>query len=83
MLFRSWRTAKKLLEEVEKRGVLNAVDNFYFMRINDPGDTETQMPLGLMLPTPAICWLRESTIWPGGPSTLNYDLQPEFLEYFQ
>ena len=79
----TWRTAKKLLEEVEKRGVLNAVDNFYFMRINDPGDTETQMPLGLMLPTPAICWLRESTIWPSGPSTLNYDLQPEFLEYFQ
>jgi FkbM family methyltransferase len=79
----TWRTAERLLEEVERRGILNAVDNFYFMRINDPGDTETEMPLSIMLPTPAICWLRESTIWPGGPSTLNYDVRPEFLEYFR
>lgn len=79
----TWRTAEKLLAEVERRGILNAIDNFYFMRINDPGDTETEMPLSLMLPTPAICWLRESTIWPGGPSTLNYDVRPEFLEYFR
>lgn len=79
----TWRTAQRLLEEIERRGILNAIDNFYFMRINDPGDTETEVPLTLMMPTPAICWLRESTIWPTGPSTLNYDLQPEFLEYLQ
>jgi GR25 family glycosyltransferase involved in LPS biosynthesis len=79
----TWRTAERLLEEVERRGILNAIDNFYFMRINEPGDTETEMPLSIMLPTPAICWLRESTIWPGGPSTLNYDVRPEFAKYFR
>ena len=79
----TWRTAERLLEEVERRGILNAIDNFYFMRINEPGDTETEMSLSIMLPTPAICWLRESTIWPGGPSTLNYDVRPEFAKYFR
>lgn len=77
------RTAEMLLEELKLRGVLNAVDNFYFMRINDPGDTESVIPLSLMLPTPAICWLRESTIWPAGPSTLNYDVKDSFLQHLK
>jgi FkbM family methyltransferase len=79
----TWRTANTLLEEVQRRGVLNAIDNFYFMRINDPGDTETETPLAIMVPTPVICWLRESTIWPDGPSTLNYDVLESFTQFLR
>ena len=47
------------------------------MRVNDPGDTESDVPLTLMVPTPAIAWLRKSTIW-DAPSTLNYDVHESF-----
>jgi FkbM family methyltransferase len=77
------KTAQLLLAEIQARGVLNAVDNFYFMRINDPGDTASVIPLGIMLPTPSICWLRESTIWEGGPSTLNYDVDETFIRHLK
>jgi FkbM family methyltransferase len=73
----TWRTAKLLLDELEELGVTRAVDNFYFMRINEPGDTESRVPLAIASPTPAICWLRKSTIW-NDPSTLNYDLIDSF-----
>jgi hypothetical protein len=38
--------------------------------------------LAIMLPTPAICWLRESTIWEE-PSTLNYEVLEDFYRYFK
>lgn len=53
------RTAQFLVHEIEQRGVLGAVDNAYFIR----GQRRTQVPLVLVSPTPAIGWLRESTIW--------------------
>ena len=75
----TWRTAKLLLDELEEHGVTRAIDNFYFMRINEPGDTESRVPLAIASPTPAICWLRKSTIW-DEPSTLNYDLIESFCK---
>lgn len=53
------RTAQFLVHEIEQRGVLGAVDSAYFIR----GQRRTQVPLVLVSPTPAIGWLRESTIW--------------------
>jgi len=70
-------TARALLKELAEKGSQRAIDNFYFMRVNDPGDTESDIPLSLMVPTPAIAWLRKSTIWEH-PSTLNYDVHESF-----
>jgi len=70
-------TARALLKELAEKGSQRAIDNFYFMRVNDPGDTESDIPLSLMVPTPAIGWLRKSTIW-AQPSTLNYDVHESF-----
>ena len=75
-------TARALLKELAEKGSPRAIDNFYFMRDNDPGDTESDIPLALMVPTPAIGWLRQSTIW-DAPSTLNYDVVDEFSRYLR
>jgi len=53
-------TAHSMLQEIEDHGVRSAVDNLYFLiqRANF-----TKIPLGIMDPTPAIGWLRKSSIW--------------------
>jgi len=75
-------TARRLCAELDEKGAMRAIDNFYFMRVNDPGDTESDVPLSLMVPTPAIGWLRKSTIW-DSPSTLNYDVVDEFSRFLR
>ena len=52
-------TAKKLVNEINTRGVLGCIDNAYFIR----GQRITSVPLAIMDPTPAIAWLRKSTLW--------------------
>jgi GR25 family glycosyltransferase involved in LPS biosynthesis len=52
-------TARMMIAEIEERGVLAAVDNAYFL----PKERKTEMGLMIASPTPAIGWLRESTIW--------------------
>jgi GR25 family glycosyltransferase involved in LPS biosynthesis len=52
-------TARMLIEEIEDRGVLAAVDNAYFL----PKERKTKMGLLIASPTPSIGWLRQSTIW--------------------
>jgi GR25 family glycosyltransferase involved in LPS biosynthesis len=71
------KTARLLLEELKIKGSQRAIDNFYFMRVNEAGDTESDIPLALMVPTPSIGWIRKSTIW-DTPSTLNYDVHESF-----
>lgn len=75
-------TARRLLDELWRKGSPRAIDNFYFMRINQPGDTESEVPLALMVPTPAIGWVRKSTIWEE-PSELNYDVHESFRNYLK
>jgi len=79
----TYKTAEILLKEIKDQGVHRAIDNFYFMRINQPEDTESCVPLSIMMPTPAICWIRQSTIWNFDPSTLNYDVLKDFRQYYQ
>ena len=79
-----WRTAEKLLDEVEQKGITEAVDNRYFMRekerfANFP-DKITSVPLHIMDPTPALGWLRRSTIW-GESANWNYELIDSYKQH--
>jgi glycosyltransferase involved in cell wall biosynthesis len=70
-------TARLLLQELKIKGAQRQIDEFYFMRTNEIDASESDIPLALMVPTPAIGWIRKSTIW-DAPSTLNYDLHESF-----
>lgn len=66
-------TARLLLDDIEKKGVVSAVDNMFFLK-----SRKTNVPIYIMDPTPAIGWLRKSTIW-GKSAENNYD----FIESFK
>lgn len=53
------KTAQHLVAEIGSNGILGNVDNAYFIR----GQRRTAVPLAIADPTPAIGWLRESTLW--------------------
>ena len=72
------RTAQNLVHEIEEKGILGAVDNAYFIR----GQRRTNIPLCIMSPTPAIGYLRESTIW-NKSAHVNYDFIPSFAKYYK
>jgi hypothetical protein len=55
------KTADHMIKELERNGIRSAIDNMYF--ISNQRDQCTTLPLNIMDPTPAIGWLRESTIW--------------------
>ena len=75
----SKKTAKMLIDEIEKRGKLRgAVDNAYFIL----GQRNTAVPLGIMSPTPAIGWLRKSTIW-GSAANVNCNFISSFSENYK
>lgn len=65
-------TAKTLIKEIETRGLLGCVDNAYFLL-----SRRTSVPLAIVDPTPAIGWLRESTIWKSSANR-NYEFIPSF-----
>lgn len=70
-------TARAMLDEIEERGVWSAVDNMFFLLSRD-----TKVNLGLMDPTPAIGWIRESTIWYEA-SDKNYTFIESFKENYK
>ena len=72
-------TAQYLVDEIETQGVRGAVDNIYFIR----GQRRTRIPLKIASPTPAIGWIRESTIWADGQSaTSNYRFINSFDRHY-
>lgn len=71
-------TAKFLVNEIEQRGILGAVDNAYFIR----GQRKTRIPLKIVSPTAALGWLRESTIW-GSSANRNYEFITTFKENYK
>lgn len=71
------KTAKILIDEIEERGLLGCVDNAYFLRAR-----KTKVPLSIASPTPAIGWLRNSTIW-GKSATKNCDFIDSFEQYYK
>jgi hypothetical protein len=68
----TWNTASAMLDELNTMGVSLPVDNTYFLKTRT-----TKIPLSIAGPTPAVGWIRESTIWKES-STLNYP----FIESF-
>lgn len=67
-------TAKAMVEEIETRGILGCIDNAYFIK----NQRVTRTPLSIMDPTPAIGWLRRSTLWQTS-AAVNY----KFIDSFQ
>lgn len=76
----TWKTARAMLEELEKKGVGSAVDNMYFLKSRN---SYTRVPIFMMVPTPAIGWLRKSTIWSSGSSTRNYAFVESFVKNYK
>lgn len=72
------RTAQNLVWEIEQKGILGAVDNAYFIR----GQRRTSIPLCIMSPTPALGYLRESTIW-NTSAHRNYKFIDSFQKYYK
>jgi hypothetical protein len=66
-----------MIDEIERLGVLGCVDNAYFLKYQ----RKCKLPIAIMDPTPAMAWLRESTLWPTSAYS-NYDMIPSFLAHF-
>ncbi len=72
------RTAQFLIKELSEKGIRSAVDNDYFIL----RQRRTAMPLHIASPTPALGWLRESTIW-GKTAHVNCEFIPSFQKYYK
>jgi hypothetical protein len=71
------KTAQMLIDEIEEKGrPLGCIDNAYFIR----SQRKSKIPLHIVIPTPAIGWLRESTIW-SQSSTRNEAFHPRFKDF--
>jgi hypothetical protein len=73
----TWKTAEILLDELQNKGPRGEIDNIYFLKTR-----KTAVPIHIMVPTPAIGWLRKSTIW-NETSIRNYDFIEEFRKYIR
>ena len=71
-------TAQFLIHEIITKGIRSAIDNDYFIR----GQRRTAVPLSIASPTPALGWLRESTIW-GSSANVNYQFIPSFQQNYK
>ena len=68
-------TARSLLDDLRVNGIRECIDNYFFVR-DKPGN-ECVIPIAMMDPTPAIAWLRESTIWQDSCEQ-NFEILPSF-----
>jgi len=73
------KTAQFLVDEIEDVGLLGCIDNAYFLR----HQRKCQLPLVLANPNVALGYIRDSTIWNEGSSTLNYDFIRSFKENYK
>lgn len=71
-------TAKALINELHERGVVEAIDNMYFMR----DARRSNIPMKIADPTPAIGWLRKSTIWDQS-AEMNWQQLPSFIQNYK
>ena len=70
------KTAQMLLDE-QNGNPPSDVDGTYFIR----GTRRTSIPLKIMSPTPALAWIRKSTIWDESVF-INYELIPSFKDNY-
>jgi hypothetical protein len=74
----TWHTAEALLNEIETYGVRSAIDNMYFLASRQ---SFTKIQMMMMDPTPAVGWIRESTIWDHS-SVMNYPFLESFAKHY-
>lgn len=72
-------TARLLLEEIEKHGIKYVIDITHFLYSRRG---YTNIPLYIMYPTPAIAWVRDSTIWEDA-SISNYEVVKSFKDNYE
>ena len=72
------KTAQILIDELIEKGVRSAVDNDYFIL----NQRRTVVPLSIASPTPAMGWLRKSTIWTDSAAR-NYNFIPSFQRFYK
>tara|TARA_Y100000310_G_scaffold345352_1_gene464062 strand:- start:21294 stop:22004 length:711 start_codon:yes stop_codon:yes gene_type:complete len=71
------KTAQILINEIIKHGEpMGVIDNSYFLK-----GRKTKVPISIMLPTPAVGWIRGTTIWKK-PSYLNYKFDKSFSKFY-
>lgn len=73
----TWNTAATLLNELNTVGANLPIDNTFFLKMR-----RTKVPLSIADPTPAVGWIRESTIWKES-STLNYPFIDSFNKHYR
>ena len=72
------KTADMLIKEVIKNGAAGAIDNRYFLK-----SRKSEIGIKIMSPTPAVGWVRDSTIQGAGKSsTRNYSFIKSFVKYY-
>lgn len=71
------KTAIALLQEYKDKGTQGVIDNTHFLK-----GRNTKIPLHIADPTPAIGWLRKSTIWDKSASK-NYVFIDSFKQNLQ
>jgi len=71
------KTAQSLIDEVISLGCSGAIDNQYFLK-----SRRSKIPIKIMSPTPAIGWIRDSTIQ-SKSSTRNYEFIPSFKQHLK
>lgn len=71
------KTANTLLKEYRDLGIQGVIDNTHFLK-----GRITKVPLCIADPTPAIGWLRKSTIWDIS-ATKNYNFIDSFKQNLQ
>jgi hypothetical protein len=57
------KTAKSLINHIERDGLTTMIDNRYFLRQGSAKRNKNIVPLGITDPVCALGWLRKSTIW--------------------
>jgi GR25 family glycosyltransferase involved in LPS biosynthesis len=73
----NWKTATSMLNELNTMGVNLPVDNSFFLKMR-----RSKVPLYIADPTPAVGWVRSSTIWKES-STVNYDFIDSFARHYK
>lgn len=63
-------TADMLLHELRTRGGGGPIDNRFFMK-----QRKSKIPIAIMEPTPAIGWIRESSIWSTADTAMGPTVQ--------
>lgn len=71
-------TARRLIDELYTYGVVEAIDNMYFMR----NARWSSIPMKIADPTPAIGWLRKSTIW-NDSAEMNWPPIDSFVQNYK